>query len=244
VRRTTVALVGCVLTLSAVCFAGVATASSLPKPTGNAKTIAFYRHVVLATGRAPGWTEVQTGYYSLEQSGQTANWWTWLDGAAPAGYHAAADHFTIAASGGKIVWGEDEMVPSGACGGGAACTPIEILSNGVNNLYLRFVRPGASTCWLTAHGSPLPGSVGGSSGYGLYGHFLPMRRVGGTVYVTSTYPLDGRHVTEVDTINYATHLPSAGVSHVAAAAGKPAFSFSWTIHYLKSEPVAPTVRAC
>lgn len=241
-RRTANMLVAGLAVLIAIGFAGPASAASTSGPTGNAKTIAFYRQVVRATEQAPGWTEVQTGYYSLEQSGQSANWWTWIDGAAPAGYRPVTDHFTIAAQGGKVVWGQDEMVPIGACG--AVCSPIVIASNEANALYFRFLRSGGSSCWMTAHGSPLPNAVGGSSGYGLFGHFLPMRRVGGTVYVTSTYPLNGRVVTEIDTISYSSKLPSAGVSHVAAAPGKPAFTYHWTIRFQRVEPVAPKITLC
>ena len=62
-------------------------------------------------------------------------------------------------------------------------------------------------------------------GYYVYGDYLPLRRVGTTMVVTSTYPAGGgQTVTETDTIAVATHLPISTFVNVPAASGHPGYT--------------------
>jgi hypothetical protein len=82
--------------------------------------------------------------------------------------------------------------------------------------------------------------VGVASGYGLFGHFDPMRRVGSNEIVTSTYAWSSNQVaTEVDTIAASTRLPSAGVVRVSGATGRPAFSYHWTVRWYAARAYPP-----
>lgn len=105
---------------------------------------------------------------------------------------------------------------------------------------------GSGDCWHASHGSILGMTkVGNVAGYGLYGKFRPMRQVGKTVYVTSTYPWGKTQTaTEVDTISYGSRLPSLGRVSVAASPGHPAFSYHWTAKWLHSQLHEQHFMAC
>lgn len=72
-----------------------------------------------------------------------------------------------------------------------------------------------------------------------------MRRVGGTEFVTSTYPWGKtQQATEVDTSPVTTHLPTVGVVRVSASPGNPSFTYRWTNHWLTTAPQVPHVTLC
>jgi hypothetical protein len=235
--------------------AGAATPSVSKAPTGNPKTIAFYRQVVAATAKAPGWTATFSGYTAIEESigKQTSVNWEYYDG-VPKGYDPAVDHVTAAAAGGRLTWLSDEIVPAPrTCAKGSVCflpatLPYQVLL-GPSGLEGHFVASGPASlvCWAKDHGAVLGYSkVGVPTGYGLYGRFYPMRRAGGAELVTSTYPWGAtQHATEVDTISIATHLPSTTVVHVSASPGHPALTLSSTYRWLGATPAEPaTTPAC
>lgn len=267
-RRIPGAAVMVAAILGGAMLVDVAPSAAAPAPTGSAATIAFYRQMVAQTNREGGVTFVVSGYDALRDNiGKTSSV-SWISGAGglPAGYVHAIDHVTLANSAGAIAWVSDEMVPrcappAGSTSGGITlgCTDITyqtlLTASGVVGHYL----PGGSygtagTCWGPDRGSSGGGAtvdgysssnIGHVGSYGVFGHFFPMRRAGGSELVTSRYPFGaGRRATEVDTISIATHLPKKGVTHVTAGAGHPAFTMTWTNHWLARPPTEPVVRPC
>ena len=220
--------------------------------TGNATTIAFYRLVVAATQRTAGVEETQTGYTVIEDAPGKVSTFSVGSAAAgvPAGYSRAVEHIIIANKAGHVLWLSDDFVPVG-CGRAAVvpCLPVEILltSNGTAWRFDPPGLPGNNSCWGTVANGVIDGysKTGGAFGYGLYGHFEPMRHVGGAELVTSTFPWGkAQQATETDKVPVVTHLPTAGVVSVSAGPGSPAFSYRWTNHWLTAAPDQPEVTLC
>jgi len=235
-----------ILTAIAVLPAGATTGEPNVKvraasgPSGNTATIAFYRRVVAATRRMG--TEVMTiggSYTIVDQSGGHSHWYT---GGTPsrAGYQPAADLVTIAAAGGRVKFVVDVITAVRPPGFGPfglllASSGEYVLAGGAPVTFTPPTTAEYQPCEGRATGSPDVAhytKVGVASGYGLYGHFGPMRRVGANEIITSTYPWDSKQIaTEVDTIAAFTHLPSAGVVSVSAGNGLAGFSFRWTVRW-------------
>ena len=245
--RSVLVCTACVAALTAF---GATASAATSAPTGNAATIAFYRLVVNATARAGAEESVQSGYSALQElPNGTTNWENGL--ALKSGFVPATDHIVVAAAGRRVIWVSDELVPTSSCTAATTCVSVQTFL-GRAGVFFRRLAPGASTCWQVAH-ALVPGSspsvggytkIGVPSGYGLYGHFEPMRRVGNTVYVTSSFPWGKATATEVDTISSVTHLPTAGSTRVSASSGAPSFSFHWTMKWPEIAPTEPTIRVC
>lgn len=212
--------------------------------TGDAATLKFYAQVVRATALAPGVSYVYFGYSSVQESTNgTFNWYQ--SAPPPAGYFPVVDHVHFAQAAGKVIWAEDQMVPTSACRPTPArmCHTLTVLLT-PSGLFSQVA--GAGRCWQRSHGSILSMTkVGWVAGYGLYGNFQPMRRVGNTVYVTSTYPWGKtRTATEIDTISYSSRLPSLGQMSVPASVGYAAFQYHWTAKWLHSSLPKPNFTVC
>jgi len=249
-----------------------AKAVSVAGPTGNAATIAFYRQVVAAT-RSMGGQEysyppsaplmqvklVPNPLVGAKKPSGPAESYRWLTDEPPApGYAPAATEVYVGAVGGRVQFVAASVVYAGT---GPVFPPFgllltakgEVVLGGGGSAGTTAPRPGAvyQPCWGTATGYVDVGGytrVGGASGYGLYGDFAAMRRVGATEVVTSTFtwstsPL--RKATEVDYIPVATHLPTSGAVHVAASAKTKAFTLRWTNKWTKTTLYPPnTDGAC
>ena len=220
--------------------------------TGSAVTIAFYRLVVDATQRTAGVEETQTGYAVIEDALGKDSTFSVRSAAAgvPAGYARAVEHITIASKSGHVLWLSDDFVPVG-CGRTAvvSCLPVEMLltSSGTAWHFDSPGLPGNSSCWGTVTNAVIDGysKTGSAFGYGLYGHFEPMRRAGGSELVASTYPWGkAQQATEVDTVPVTTHLPTLGVVSVSASPNNPAFTYRWANHWLTAGPPQPQVTLC
>jgi len=243
------AIAGVAITLAGVALAvpwATPLAAAAPGESGDPATIAFDHTLVAATEAMPGEYMVQTGYYTLNESGN-GTWSAESDAPPSKNYIPVSDHVTIAARGGRVLWVSDVMVPLGfVISTGGSWGPIELVltSRGLFSHILS--GSGARSCWDHAHGSVIGYTrTGVPSGYSLGGRVSPMRRAGGTVYVKSTYPWWFKQTaTEVDTISSATRLPSASVVHVSGAPGHPAFVFRQTVQWLKTPPVQPKVPLC
>lgn len=238
--------------------AGAVSAGASTLPSGNAKTIAFYRAVLAANKRAKGWRATFTGYTAVDESIGKNTFFDWrYEAGIPKGYSWAVDHVTVAASDGRVSWLSDEMTSKPTCSyganGGSLCyggAPYEVVltSRGLVGHFVLSKAAATLICWSPDHGGAAGYTkVGVNSGFGLYGgHFYPMRRVGAAEIVTSTYPWGTKqHATEVDTIPIATHLPEVIVIHVSASAGNPALAIRATFHWLGATPVEPnTTPSC
>lgn len=223
--------------------------------TGNAATIAFYRKVVRATRAAPAvdyeFGDVDSPAQAKFEPGGHVNWY-W-DVPPQPGYKPVPGIVWVGARGGRVQFVTATLV----CGRSdirRACFPFGlvltprgeiILSGGASTVPAStpIRERGYQPCYGPTVGRPQVGSyskLGVASGYGLYGHFLPIRRSGDTVLVTSTYPYGsrGQRATEVDTISATTFLPSRYVIHVSAAAGVAGFVVGATVHWFKV-PYAP-----
>jgi hypothetical protein len=221
-------------------------ASTLPAqaatvPTGNARTIAFYRAMADKT-RLYGTNVVrQTGFASLQIDGNNPVWSN--AEAAPAGFSPATEDIIIASTDGKVTWVTDLI--TARCSGGK-CASVETLLDS-SGVFSRLPSgPYSTSCWTKSQG-PVAGltKTGGPSGYGVDGYFAPMRQVGGNELVTSTYPYgNGRTATELDTISLATDLPIKGVIHVTSGRALRTFSYSFSDSWLKSSEVRPQVTVC
>jgi len=238
--------------LAAAGLTDVAGATSAP--TGNAKAIAFYRSVVNATRAHSGVVVTQTGYVLMtDELGRSSSFsFTFGIGSRRPGYVPAVEHITIAAVNRRISWVSDDMVPEGCTAqAGGSCLPVELLLYS-GGLLWRFDSPrlpASSSCWSSnvRAGTEVAGytKTGVASGYALYGYFYPVKRVGGSDEVTSTYPWGKtQKATEVDTISLATRLPTSSVVHVSAAPGAPAFTYRWTNQWLAKAPVMPRTTMC
>ncbi len=255
---TALLVLACTLITAAITPAGAATNALSRRgvragsgPSGNAATIAFYREVVAATRRMG--TEVQTfgGSYAVVDYDASSRSWNWYTGGTPAraGYQPAGASVTVAASGGRVEFVAEvltAMRPPGfpPIGLLLAASGEYLLSGGAATSFTPPTTGDYQPCiGRTTSGSPYVGGytkVGVASGYGLFGHFDPMRRVGANEIVTSTYPWSSHQVaTEVDTIAASTHLPIAGVVRVSAARGHAGFSFDWTVRWYAATAYPP-----
>ena len=245
---------GTVLLLAVLVVFGLANiAGGSAAPTGNPKTIAFYRAVVNATRQHKGVVSIQTGFVTMSDELKSSSFsYFWGRGTSPPGYVRAVEHITIAAANRHVVWVTDDMVPEGCtAGAGGSCLPVEFLlsSSGVLWRFDSARLPPSSLCWSSsaAKGDVVGGysKIGVAFGYALYGYFYPMKRVGGNEYVTSTFPWGKtQKATEVDKINLATHLPASSIVRIASATGLPAFTYSWTNQWLKNAPLMPQATLC
>lgn len=234
-----------ITTATAVCSLGTLTAAASPKYSGDPATIAFYRTVAAKTAQKAGVRVVVKGFDYLNHS---STGWYGGPGIVPAGDSAVTDHILIAASHGHVVWLSDQLERPTKCRpsrlGNCAALLVVLDSAG---LFTRSLAPGSPTCWYRGRGV-----IGGyskvgpgvASGFTLYGHFDPMRNVNGTTYVTSTYPYGKQQATEIDTISYATRLPSASITRLAALPGYPARTFTYSYHWLAATPAKPRFTVC
>lgn len=221
--------------------------------TGNATAIAFYRAMVNRTRLYHGLVEEQTGFLALKSS--LGKSWSdvWGEG-VPAGYSPTSELITVAARSGKVTWVTDKMTPqcsvrvgsSGASVGCGSNVPVEAMLNKGGQYSTEYFSAGS--CWGAGTiGSPYVGGytkVGVSFGYSLYGHFLPMKRIGGRELVTSTYPWGKATVTEIDTIDVTSLLPIKSVFHYSKDGKYPAFTQVVVNHWLKTAPTQPRLTVC
>ena len=239
-RSTWSAAAICAVALIASVSIGTAAQAATP-PTGDAATIAFYKTMVQKTLSYGTLVERQTGYAALQTAGRSANW-TYGEG-VPLGYAPATEDIVVAAAGGRLTWVMDTMTPR--CGG-ASCTTVQMLLDPSGAFLKILTGRYRASCWSAAHGDVAGYSrTGVPSGYGLYGRFLPMKRVGANELVTSTYAFGvGRTATELDTISLATDLPTKGLVHVGRTTTQRAFSYSFSDQWLKPERTQPHVTLC
>jgi hypothetical protein len=216
-------------------------AQAVALPTGNSKTIAFYRAMARKT-QVYGTNLVrQTGFASLQVDGKYAVWSN--AEAPPAGFSPAREDIIIASTNGKVTWVTDLI--TARCSGGK-CASVETLLDSSGVFSRQPSGPYSTSCWTKSQG-PIAGitKTGGPSGYGVNGYFAPMKQVGGNGLVTSTYPYgNGRTATELDTISLATDLPIKGVIRVSSGRGLRAFYYSFSDSWLKSTEVQPRVTFC
>ncbi len=215
-------------------------------PTGNAAAIAFYRQVEVVTNRMGGLREVLSGYTALEEGPNGSARTVQPPIGAPAGYVPVAEHVVQSAIAGKEVWISDEMVPAPSCKAGFAggCAPYMFLLDRAG-MFTRSLRPGTPNCWAKGFGDQLAGNqLGDPIGETVSGDYAPMRRAGPIVFITSTHANDVEQWTDTDIVSYATHLPSAGGTHVVSTKTGTAYSFTWTVTWLARPPAEPVVHLC
>jgi hypothetical protein len=218
------------------------TTVTAPKPTGNAAAIAFYRKVVAATQAADGVEQLYPPTAPLTQVRYSKKGLAWLiEGPKKAGYAPAADLVFVGASHGKVSFVADSVFYDGI---GPAFPPFGLLLTAKGEVLLAGGAPASTSPPGTK--TPVQPCVGPTKiafvagypavgvpfGYSLYGHFYPMKSAdkGKVEEVTSTYPWvfkPARTATEVDTIEVSDDLPVAGVIHVSAGGGMPAFTLRW-----------------
>ena len=210
-------------------------------PTGDGKTIAFYGVMVHKTLSYGTLIERQSGYAALQTAGRAANW-AYGKGVPP-GYSPAMEDVVVASARGKVTWITDTMTPRCT---GANCVVVQLLLDRAGAFFKIASGPYLASCWSVARGSVAGYTrIGVPSGYGLYGHFDPMKRVGRDELVTSTYPFGvGRTATELDTISIATDLPIKGVVHVTSDSAQSAVSYTFLDTWLKPARVEPHVTLC
>lgn len=251
VTMGSLSILGILLTPMLVTASGVRAATMAT--TGNAKTIAFYRTMVEKTRLYGGLVEQQSGFVALKSP--TGKPWliSWGEG-TPAGYSPASESITIAGRDGKVTWVTDKMTPQcGASVGSSGVTvscrsyvPVETILDARGKYSTEYFSAGR--CWGadSISGTYVDGyaKVGVPFGYSLYGHYLPMKRTGGSEVVTSTFPWGKGTVTEIDTINVTSHLPTKSVDHYSKDGKYPAFTEVIFNHWLKTAPVEPPVAVC
>ena len=209
-------------------------------PTGNRAVIAYYRTVVAATVAADGARYTYGASAPLDRVRLAAKGgWSVYSGSWPhPGYYPVDDTFFVAASGGRVTFVTDTMTWGGQ---GPTFSPfgevltargeVELYGNAAASTTPTQNQRFSQTCGGPVHG-PVAGftKVGVASGYGLYGDFRSMKRVGPNEVVVSTYPYGKGHVaTETDVIDRATHLPVSGVTTVSGAPGQPAYTMRWSV---------------
>ncbi len=224
--------------------------------TGNAAVIAFYRKVVAATKAADGASYAYGASAPFDQLKLLPKgaWSVYAESWPHAGYYPVDDTFYVGATNGRVSFVTDTIVWAGH--GRQFGTFGEVLTaRGEVEL---FGNAAASTtptpsqlvtqpCGGPVHG-PVAGfsKVGGASGYGLYGDFRSMKRVGPNEVVVSTYPFGKGHVaTETDVIDRATDLPISGRTVVSAAPAQPSYTMAWTVTWYHVPIYLPnTTGAC
>lgn len=241
-RRTLAPALALLLLAGVLLLPASASASTSRAATGDPATIAFYRAVVKATQTERRTIDTATGFTQLEETAGAVNW---RFGEAPLpGYVKATDHVVISASGGKLVWLSDLLVPKSCTPTGThRCDDVEVVLDH-SGVFFHVIANGNNACYVSAQGSIFGyAKVGVASGYSLYGRFLPMKRDGGNVEVTSTYPYGHQQATEVDTISPKTHLPSVTVVQVAGG-GLPKFTYRDVLHWSMAPPKVPKFSIC
>lgn len=221
--------------------------------TGDATTINFYRVMVNKTRLYSGLVEQQTGFVVIKSPLGKPWFAAWGEGPV-AGYSPASEFITIAAHNGKVTWVTDKMTPQcgagvGSSGVSVSCgssVPLETILDASGKYATEYFGPGR--CWSAGSISGTYvadySKLGGPLGYSLYGHFLPMKRAGGSELVTSTYPWGKGTATEIDTINVLTHLPMKSITHFPKVGKYPAFTDVSVNHWLTTAPIQPQVTVC
>jgi hypothetical protein len=256
-------LVGALAIASSLTVAFPANATApRTKPTGPAKTLAYYLKTSDNMNKLPYLSEVSNGDFWLLYY-TNGSWELWANQPKKPAADAVAvtDTEITASSHGKIVW--SKMVFAAECASGQVCfstlTPVEFYFDQKNAYFARLTgtddTPG---CWTQAtattdswiknwnsDGSPnwYPGT---STSFATASAFQPMVTKGDTVTVTSTYSYtsDKAKVTEVDSIDSKTVLFTATSLTVGKGAGKdePAYKNKTTFSVPKSAPKAPKLR--
>lgn len=209
-------------------------------PTGNPAVIAYYRQVVAATRAADGvrYTyDASAPFDQLKLFGK-GRWSVYSNSWPHAGFYGVDDTAFAGARNGRVTFVSDTLVWGGR---GPNFSPfgevltalgeVELYGNAEASTTPTKSQPIWQPCAGSVHG-PVAGAtkVGGPSGYGLYGDFRTMKRVGANEVVVSTFPYGKGHVaTETDVIDRATHLPVSGTTMVSGAPGQPAYTTRWTL---------------
>ncbi len=227
VRARFVFAVTCVVSLSGL--ASVAAAGS--GPTGDASTIAFYRHVASVYRRVPSVALTRRGYLSYVVAGPT---FRFVDGEArPPGYRSAVESVVAVLRNGRVAAYVDHARAAGL-------PPLTIIedASGVwasdGRCFYRNPRSSGILGW-------------GSSFVGVYGSFAPLQRAGSVVSIRSTFPWGkaGAQAIEIDHFNATT---SYWQSYRVAVTGGGAPAFAWTetgFRELKTRTTMPAVsRHC
>ena len=195
--------------------------------TGNAAAIAFYRKVVAATDAQSSihytYSAAQTLVRVKNLGGGRLNWL--MADPPKAGYNPAMGSVWAGAIHGRTTFVAQTVLPTSAADGYIS---FELVLTPRGEVMLS--PPSSSqACLGRTTGKPYVGlytRTGEPIGAGLLGRFSPLRRVGDTVYVTSTYPWGAQTAIEVDTISATTYLPSRSVVHVLPHHGIPGFTFA------------------
>ncbi len=213
--------------------------------TGNAAAIAFYRKVAAATN-------AEASYHFTYSAAQTIvrvkvlgpGQLSWLMADPPkAGYRSAHGEVWAGSVNGHTTFVDESVLPSSSADG---YTPFELVLTPRGEVMLS-APTGTSTpqrCEGRTTGSPYVGlwtKTGGPSGYSVEGRFSPLRRVGNTVYVTSTYHWGPQTAIEVDTVSATTYLPSRSVYRILPYHGIPGFTFAQNDVTWSSTPPTPPV---
>ncbi|HQU26036.1 MAG TPA: hypothetical protein PLS29_03285 [Acidimicrobiales bacterium] len=213
--------------------------------TGNAAAIAFYRKVAAATD-----AEASTHYtYSAAQTlvrvkNLGAGNLSWLMADPPkAGYRPAHGAVWLVASQGRTTYVTETVLPTSPAEGFA---PFELVLTPRGEVMMAApTTPSApQRCVSRTSGTPYVGldtATGKPIGYTVVGRFSALRRVGDTVYVTSTYSWGPQTAIEVDTVSATTYLPSRSVYRVLAHHGIPGFTFALDDITWGTTPPSPPV---
>ncbi len=220
--------------------------------SGNAAAIAYAHLVAAATQRMGAEEETIPGQVAIQDDVTPQSWHVttkYIVGTSvPSGYVPAVEYTTVAAKAARVTWISTVFVPSGC-----PTTSAPTCTRSVNNITALFLLTSAGffvhpyrypdLCWSKGTGTVANRSqTGGPVGYEVYGDYLPLRRVGTTIVVTSTYPAGGgQTLTETDTIAVASHLPISTFVSVSAASGHPGYTEHFAYRWLTTAPPEPQV---
>ena len=248
-------VVAAALSVVATASAGAATSPKGPSgraartphlaATGNAAAIAFYRKVAAATDKMDSerftYSAAQTLVRVKNLGGGRLSWI--MAGAPKAGYQPAYGTVWAEALDGRTTYAAETVLPVNAASG---FNPFELVLTPKGEVMMTLGSSGPVSCGGTVTGKPYVGLftvTGYPLGYTVEGRFSPLRRVGDTVYVTSTYHWGPQKLIEVDTISAATYLPSRSVYRVFPYHTIPGFTFVQYDLTWGTTPVAPPVSS-
>jgi hypothetical protein len=230
-----------------------ATAALAAGPTGNPTTIAYVRAIDANTNIQRGMQISQTGYMTLASHGgaKPSFSYQWGFGTVPAGSVPAKETITYAQHDGRVVWIADLVQEDVAdCSASATCkdvVPIELLITTHAAFAGVVAGPGAAVaCFDRESFNDVPYRAG-APWWTVVGDYRAMVERGNQRLVTDTYSWsDGRHVTEVDSINVSLRLFNGSSFHVGEGASTDQAAFGFTQHdtALADTPHAPPVTLC
>ncbi len=244
-------VLACTVAALLACATGARAALSAPK--GNSQAIAFQRAAATVYRRVPGLTYTVTNFVSMQSLlGQQSSFaWAWGFGYVPSGYTKATERITVRLRNGRIVWGEDDLIPS-CLHSPAGCVdmPVRVVVDraGAFWAFNDPRAPASVTCFgrLRSNKTPI-GRIGQAWINGPHGiDYLPLVRRGDMVLLRYSYAWGAsQRAIETDTYTAAKRITAYEVSvSRGVASNEPAFRVFARVVTLTNAPVLPKLRLC